>query len=93
MTRLSDLIEKFRRSSKAPSAPSFDDGEALTVQAKVIAVFPEVSQARALDQEGMEYALTRKTPGINVKDLHEGQQLSCRVEPDLRRVLYAEPIA
>jgi hypothetical protein len=67
--------------------------EALQVEAKVTGVFPEYRQARALDAQGFEYALTRGTPGIDVRTLHEGQRLRCLVEPDLRRVLHAEVLA
>lgn len=67
--------------------------ETLEVEAAVTGVFPQYRQARALDSQGFEYALTRSTPGIDVRTLHEGQRLRFVVECDLRRVLHAEVLA
>lgn len=64
----------------------------LQIQAKVTSVVPEYRQARALDDEGYEYALTSTTPGVDVRRLEQGQRLQCTVEVDLRRVLRAEVI-
>ncbi len=67
--------------------------QTLQVQAKVTSVFPEHRQARALDDDGFEYAVTSTTPGVDVRRLEQGQRLQFTVEVDLRRVLHAEVLA
>ena len=53
------------------------------------AVIPEFHQARAQDATGQEYAITRRTEGIEQESLREGQSLICTVTIEWPRVLRA----
>ena len=97
---MSSFTSWFTLASRRPqSEPARTEAAAMVAQrtlevdARVTGVFPQYRQARALDAEGFEYALTRTTPGIDVLSLHEGDHLRCMVETDLRRVLHAKVLA
>lgn len=70
-----------------------DKGEIRQVDATVIALIPEYHQAKVRDAEGHIYVLTRKTRGIDLASLHEGQHLVCTVTSERPRVLTATEIA
>ena len=59
------------------------------VSAVVFAVVPEYHQVKVRDPDGHVYSLTRKTEGIQLSDLHEGQRIVCTVTRRLPRVLRA----
>ena len=68
-------------------------GETRRVETVVVAVIPEYHQVKVRDGEGHVYALTRKTAGIELASLHEGQRVVCTVTRHLPRVLTAAAIA
>ena len=59
----------------------------------VFALIPEFEQVKVRDGEGHEYALTRKTRGVDVRALREGQRVVCTVTRRLARVISAEALA
>lgn len=67
--------------------------ETRRVDTVVFALIPEFEQAKVRDSEGHVYALTRKTRGVDVGALHEGQRVVCTVTRKLPRVLSAEAVA
>ncbi len=67
--------------------------KARKVEAVVFALIPEFDQVKVRDGEGRVYALTRKTRGIDLLALHEGQRIVCTVTRKLPRVLSAEAVA
>lgn len=66
-----------------------DAGDTRCVEAIVVALIPEYHQVKVRDQEGDIYALTRKTVGVHLSDLREGQRVLCTVTRCLPRVLSA----
>ncbi len=85
------------RTSSALSVPRRSEqlgaGEARRVETVVFALIPEFEQVKVRDAEGHVFALTRKTPGIDLRALHEGQRVICMVTRKLPRVLHAEAVA
>jgi hypothetical protein len=63
--------------------------ETRSVETVVVALIPEYHQVKVRDRDGHVYALTRKTAGVRLGDLHEGQQVLCTVTRRLPRVLSA----
>lgn len=74
-----------------PSAA--DSGDTHSVEAVVVALIPQYHQVQVRDREGDLYALTRKTQGIDLTGLHEGQRVVCTVTNVLPRVLAAAAVA
>ena len=68
-----------------------DDGTR-QIDAVVFALVPEFHQVKVRDCEGHIYALTRKTEGVDLAALREGQNVRCTVTRKLPRVLRAEAI-
>ena len=64
-------------------------GETRRVEAVVVAVVPEYHQVMVRDADGHLYSLTRKTRGIDLAALREGQRVVCTVTRRLARVLDA----
>ena len=79
--------------SRRDSAASDAAGETRRVEAIVVALIPEYHQVKVRDTEGHIYALTRRTAGIHLSDLHEGQRLLCTITRRLPRVLSAAALA
>ncbi len=55
----------------------------------MVALIPEFRQALVEDISGNRYALTRKTLGVDIERLKEGQRVTCTVSPAPSRVLAA----
>ena len=72
---------------------SDDSGETRCVETVVLALLPEYHQVKVRDGDGHLYALTRKTQGVNLAALHEGQRVVCKVTRKLARVLTASAVA
>lgn len=68
---------------------SEDAGETRRVETVVVALIPEYRQVKVRDGDGHLYALTRKTQGVDLAALHEGQRIVCTVTLKLPRVLTA----
>ncbi|WP_300658248.1 hypothetical protein [Hydrogenophaga sp.] len=85
-----------------PASPT-PDGAALTgeegyetthqIDVIVYAMVPEFNLAMARASDGHTFAITRKTSGIDLDSLKEGQRLACTVTVRLPRVLTALPLA
>lgn len=58
---------------------SEDAGETRRVDTVVVALIPEYHQVKVRDGDGHLYALTRKTQGVDLAALHEGQRVVCTV--------------
>ena len=69
------------------------DGGTQLVVAVVVALLPEYHQVRVQDDAGRLYAITRKTAGIALDTLSEGQRVACTVTHRLPRVLSAVVLA
>ena len=69
------------------------DGGTHLVQTTVFALVPEYEQVLVRDKHGLQYALTRRTAGIELGALHEGQRVICKVTGRLPRVLAAQAVA
>lgn len=69
------------------------EDETRRVETVVFALIPEFEQVKVRDGEGRVFALTRKTPGIDLRALQEGQRVVCTVTRKLPRVLHAEAVA
>lgn len=69
-----------------------DASDVRDVLATVIAVIPEIMQAKVMTKNGFRYSITRRTPGVDVAKLCEGQQLMCTVTMRLPRLLYARMV-
>ena len=69
------------------------DDSTRVVETVVFALIPEYHQVKVRDGEGHVYALTRKTAGVELTTLQEGQRLVCRVTREFPRVLTAEAVA
>ena len=78
-----------RRGQTSPK----DAGETRRVEAVVVALIPEYHQVKVRDGDGHLYALTRKTQGVDLAALHEGQRVVCTVTRKLPRVLTAAAVA
>ncbi len=63
------------------------------VDTVVFALIPEFQQVKVRDRQGHVYALTAKTPGVDLLALHEGQRIICVVTRKLPRVLNAQAVA
>lgn len=63
-----------------------------SVETVVVALIPEFHQVKVRDQTGHCYALTRKTQGVDLAALHEGQTVVCTVTRKLPRVLTASAV-
>lgn len=72
---------------------SEDVGETRRVETVVVALIPEYHQVKVRDDDGRLYALTRKTQGVDLASLHEGQRVVCTVTRKLPRVLTAAAVA
>ena len=62
------------------------------IEAVVVALVPEYHQVMVRDDVGHLYALTRKTQGIDLAALREGQRVVCTVTRKLPRVLTAAAV-
>ena len=72
---------------------SEDAGDTLCIEAVVFALIPEYHQVIVQDDEGHQYALTRKTQGVDLAALQVGQRVVCTVTRKLPRVLAAATVA
>ena len=79
--------------TRRDSVKAADAGETRSVEAIVVALIPEYHQVKVQDTEGHIYALTRKTVGVHLSDLHEGQRVLCTITRRLPRVLSAAALA
>lgn len=70
-----------------------DVGEILHVETIVVALIPEHHQVKVRDGDGHLYSLTRKTRGVDLSALYEGQQIVCTATQKLTRVLSAAAVA
>ena len=59
------------------------------VETVVLAVIPEYHQVQVEDRLGHRYAINRRTQGIDMSTLREGQRVDCTVTVGLPRVLRA----
>lgn len=71
---------------------SSDGGTTRVLETVVVALIPEYRQVKVRDREGHLYALTSKTAGVELAELHEGQRVVCTVTRKLTRVLTAAAI-
>lgn len=67
--------------------------ETRRVETVVVALIPEYHQVKVRDGDGHLYALTRKTQGVDLGALCEGQRVVCTVTRKLPRVLTAAAAA
>ena len=67
--------------------------ETREVEAIVFALIPEYNLVLARDALGHQFAITRKTSGIELASLIEGQHLVLTVTTRLPRVLRGEVVA
>jgi hypothetical protein len=58
--------------------PAFD-AESCTVKTRVVAVLPEFRQVRVETNDGLQFAITENTPGVDWRLLQEGQFVDCTV--------------
>lgn len=63
------------------------------VKVRVDAVLAPLHQAVVIAEDGRQFSITRKTPGLSVDELVEGQRLMCRIAVDLPKVLEARVLA
>ena len=68
-------------------------GDTRCVEAAVVVLIPEYHQVIVRDDDGRQYALTRKTQGIDLAALRVGQRVVCTVTRRLPRVLAATAVA
>ena len=54
-------------------------GETRLIETVVVALIPMYHQVKVRDDHGHLYALTRKTQGVDLDSLHEGQRVVCTV--------------
>ncbi len=86
------IIKKHGKTMRAMQrqADKSGGGRIRTTTATVFAVLPEFKQVRVEAPDGMRYAITDKTPGIDWHGLREGQQIECTfTTTDLPRVIEA----
>ena len=62
------------------------------VRTTVYALVPEVELVYVRDDDGLQYALTPATSGVELKSLHKGQSVMCTVTRRLPRVLSAHAL-
>lgn len=67
--------------------------ETRVIDVIVYAMVSEFNLAMARASDGHTFAITRKTSGIDLDSLKEGQRLACTVTVRLPRVLTAVPVA
>ena len=82
-------LEAFAVNPSREHTGTEDTGETRRVEAVVVAVVPEYHQVMVRDADGHLYSLTRKTRGIDLAALREGQRVVCTVTRTLPRVLAA----
>ncbi len=82
-----------RRLAPGPDAIPAGHEETMDVQTMVFAVIPKYHQVKVRSEDGHVYSLTRKTQGVRLDALREGQRVVCRVTRRLPRVLSAEVLA
>ena len=70
-----------------------DQAETHPVEAVIVVLIPEFHQVQVRDEAGHLYALTRKTLGVDLRALQEGQKVLCTVTTTLPRVLSAAAVA
>ena len=73
-------------------ASSDGSEETWRVEATVYALIPEYHQVWVRDSEERHYVLTRKTRGIDLSSLREGQRVVCTVTVHIPRVMSATAI-
>lgn len=73
----------------SPPRDQVDGSQTRRVETVVVAVVPEYHQVKVRDGDGRLYALTRKTNGVDLAALHEGQRVVCTVTGEPSRVLSA----
>jgi len=83
----------FSLNSRRAQTGSEDAGETRRVETVVVALIPEYHQVKVRDGDGRIYALTRKTEGVDLAALQEGQRVVCTVTRKLPRVLTAAAVA
>ena len=66
-----------------------DAGQTRRVETVVVALILEYHQVKVRDGDGRLYALTRKTQGVELASLREGQRVVCTVTGEPSRVLSA----
>jgi hypothetical protein len=66
-----------------------EEGDTRSVDTVVVALVLEYHQVKVRDAEGHQYTLTRKTQGVDLDSLREGQRVICTVTRRLPRVLTA----
>ena len=85
--------DSFSLSPRRQRTSSEDSVETRRVDTVVVALIPEYHQVKVRDGDGHLYALTRKTQGVDLAALHEGQRIVCTVTQKLPRVLTAAAVA
>lgn len=79
--------------ASALGKPGAEGGSAARIELRVVGVFPQMHQAVLRSMDGLQYTVTRKTLGVQVHELREGQQLSCVVAQDVPKILEAKILA
>lgn len=87
---LTGLLRRAKANSNAARAPSAPE---VRIELRVVGVFPHVHQAVVRSTKGLQYTITRATPGVHVDELREGQRLSCVVAADVPKILEAQVLA
>lgn len=87
-TNLSFSVHPRREHTSSENA-----GETRRVETVVVALIPQFHQVKVRDGDGHLYALTRKTQGVDLAALHEGQRVVCTMTRKLPRVLTAAAVA
>lgn len=60
----------------------------------MVVVLPEFFQVRVAVSDGLQYTINRRTPGLDVSTLREGDVVECHVTTEgLRAVLHAKRLA
>ncbi len=67
-----------------------DEPDGYRLTATVLVLIPEFSQVIVETEEGLQFVITRNTPGVNWQALRVGETLVCTVTHTLPRVLAAE---
>ena len=80
------------RGTHAQHGRSQGSDEAREVDAVVFALIPEYGQVKVRDADGRVYAITRKTQGVDLDALREGQHVRCTVTRKLPRVLIVRAV-
>ncbi len=61
-----------------------------TLDVVVQVVLTPIHQATVKSKDGRQFSITRKTPGLKVDALVEGQRIRCTVAADAPKVLHAQ---